>query len=80
MAASFNVRAIGPPVSCEKDIGIIPLLLTNPTVGFIPAIPLLLAGQTIDPFVSVPMATTHRLADTATADPELDPQGFRVRS
>src|SRR5690606_15039481 len=40
---------------------------------------LLFEGHTIDPFVSVPMATTHRFADTATPDPELEPHGFRSR-
>jgi hypothetical protein len=39
--------------------------------------PLMEDGQAIDPFVSVPMAITQRLAETATPDPELDPQGFR---
>jgi ATP-dependent RNA helicase DeaD len=35
------------------------------------------AGQTIEPAVSVPSATAVKLAATATADPELDPQGLR---
>jgi len=35
-----------------------------------------LDGQTIDPFVSVPIAKAQRFAETATPDPELDPQGF----
>ena len=30
----------------------------------------------IEPQVSVPIAITHRFAETATADPELEPQGF----
>ena len=42
--------------------------------------PLLLAGHIIDPLVSVPIANTLRLDATATADPELDPQGLRLRS
>jgi hypothetical protein len=74
------VLAIGPPVSWEKDIGIMPLLLMRPTVVLIPTIPLLLAGQTIDPSVSLPIAITQRLEATATAESELDPDGFRVRS
>ena len=61
-------------------MGIMPLLLHKPTVGFIPTIPLALEGQTIDPFVSVPIPITARLADTATPDPELDPHGFLVRT
>src|SRR5512138_2604790 len=76
IAASSTVRAIGPGVSCVNEIGIIPVLLNRPTVGFIPTIPLLLEGQTIDPFVSVPIATMQRFADTATPEPELEPQGF----
>lgn len=63
-----------------KEMGIIPDRLTRPTVGLIPTIPLLFAGQTMEPSVSVPIAITVRLAETATPDPELEPQGFRVRS
>ena len=35
------------------------------------------AGQTIEPSVSVPTATAPKLADTAAAEPELEPHGFR---
>src|SRR5262245_10149113 len=42
-----------------------------------PTMPLTLEGDTIDPSVSVPTATAARLADTATPDPELDPDGLR---
>ena len=63
-----------------NEIGIIPDLLISPTVGLIPTIPFALEGHTIDPFVSVPIAKTLRLADTATADPELDPHGFLDRT
>ncbi len=76
MAASVTVLAIGPAVSCVNEIGIIPDLLTRPTVGLIPTIPLAVAGQTTEPLVSVPMAITVRLAEAATPEPELDPQGF----
>jgi hypothetical protein len=34
-------------------------------------------GETMDPSVSVPTATAQRLDDTATPDPELDPEGLR---
>src|SRR5918998_1505045 len=54
-----------------------PARLTSPTVGLIPTIPVAEAGQTIDPSVSVPTATAPRLAETATAEPELEPHGFR---
>ena len=53
-----------------------PVRLQRPTVGFIPTIPLAFDGQIIEPQVSVPTDTTHKFEDTATADPELDPQGF----
>ena len=80
IAASLTVRAIGPGVSCVNEIGIIPDRLINPTVGLIPTIPFVVAGQTIDPFVSVPIAITHKLADTATPEPELEPQGLRFNT
>ena len=54
-----------------------PERLTRPTVGLIPTIPLTEEGQTIEPSVSVPMATAHRFAETATPEPELEPQGLR---
>ena len=37
-------------------------------------------GQMIDPSVSVPIASAHKLAATATAEPELEPHGFRSRA
>jgi hypothetical protein len=71
---------MGPGVSWVKEMGIIPDLLISPTVGFIPTIPFALDGQTIDPLVSVPIAKTVRLADTATPEPELDPHGLCERT
>ena len=56
----------------------IPARLISPTVGLIPTIPFTVDGQTIDPLVSVPIAKTVRLAETATPLPALDPQGVRV--
>src|SRR5947209_9939855 len=53
---------------------------TEPTVGLIPTMPQVAAGDTIDPFVSVPTARAHSPAATATAEPELDPLGFRSRA
>ena len=75
--ASRTVRASGPAVSWLCDRGTMPPRLTSPTVGFRPTIPLMDAGLTIEPSVSVPMATAQRFAATATADPELDPEGVR---
>jgi hypothetical protein len=73
------VRAIGPAVSCDLEIGMIPARLTRPTVGLMPTTPQTEDGETIDPSVSVPTATAQRLAETATADPELEPDGLRSR-
>src|SRR5437016_9896160 len=58
-------------------MGIIPLRLNKPTVGLIPTIPQKDEGAITDPSVSVPIATTERLAATAVAEPELEPQGLR---
>ena len=41
-----------------------------------PTTPLIEAGQVIEPFVSVPMDTGTKPKATATALPELDPQGL----
>ena len=76
MAASLTVLAIGPAVSCVEEIGMIPLLLNNPTVGFMPTIPFTDEGETTEPSVSVPIATAHKLAATAAPEPELEPEGF----
>src|SRR5678815_5456883 len=54
-----------------------PERLTNPTVGFTPTMPLQLDGDTTEPSVSLPSATAHRLAATATAEPLLEPDGER---
>ena len=51
--------------------------LTRPSVGFSPTIPHALAGLTIEPSVSVPTDSGASPAATATADPELDPDGLR---
>src|SRR5215472_1344637 len=56
---------------------IIPLRLTNPTVGLIPASPFDEHGQTIEPSVSVPMPAAPRFAEIPAPVPELDPQGLR---
>src|SRR3954447_6977215 len=77
IATSDTVRPIGPAVSCDAEIGIIPDRLTSPTVGFNPTSPQLFDGETIDPSVSVPTPTAHRLAATAAPVPELDPEALR---
>src|SRR5439155_16563760 len=58
-------------------MGTMPARLISPTVGLIPTMPLVDEGETIDPSVSVPTASAQRFAATATADPELEPEGLR---
>ena len=41
-----------------------------------PTTPFTEAGHEMEPLVSVPIATGTNPAATATADPELEPQGF----
>lgn len=57
-----------------------PARLTSPTVGLMPTIEQQLDGETTEPSVSVPTATAQRFAATATAEPELDPDGVRSRA
>src|ERR1700678_1444583 len=76
-AASATHLVMGPAVSWALGIGTMPEWLTRPRVGLSTAMPQLLAGLTIDPSVSVPMASGARPAATATAEPELDPDGLR---
>ena len=80
MAASVTVRAMGPAVSCVLEMGMMPLRLTSPTVGFTPTMPQQEEGAMMDPSVSVPTATAQRLADTEAPDPELEPEGFRFNT
>ena len=67
-------------VSCVAAIGTIPKPETSPWVGLNPTTPLMDAGHTIEPSVSLPIATGTYPRATDTAEPELDPQGERVRS
>ena len=53
-----------------------PFLDVSPTVGFIPTMPLIDAGPMIDVSVSVPKDTGTMFAETATAEPELEPSGI----
>src|SRR5713226_2477284 len=80
VAASATLRACGPTVSCECEMGITPWRLVIPTVGLIPTMPEAEDGLMIEPSVSVPSAATHRLAATATPEPELEPPGLRSRT
>src|SRR6184192_1413710 len=78
-ATSVTVRQIGPAVSWLWAIGMIPSCDRSPSVGLRPTTRLLPDGQTTDPSVSVPTAAAHRFAADATADPELDPHGSKLR-
>jgi hypothetical protein len=64
-------------VSWLCEIGTMPLRLTRPTVGFNPTMPQIEDGLTIEPSVSLPTAAAHRLAATAAAEPELEPEVLR---
>ena len=79
IATSVTVRHIGPAVSWLWAIGMIPSCDESPSVGLSPTTRLLPAGQTIEPSVSVPTAAAHRFAAGATAEPELDPHGSKLR-
>src|ERR1700761_535455 len=76
-AASATEAAIGPAVSCARESGTMPVLLTRPRVGLRPTTPQALDGETIDPSVSVPMASGAKPAERPAAEPELEPDGFR---
>ena len=54
-------------------MGITPFLEVSPGVGLIPTTPLIIAGPIIEESVSVPKLTGTILADTATAEPALEP-------
>src|SRR5271169_1904853 len=67
-------------------MGITPVRLISPTVGFTPTNPFTEDGLTTEPSVSEPTAAAQRLAAVAAPAPELDPDvfrssayGFRVR-
>lgn len=65
--------AIGPAESKSYEIGHIPSCGINPRVGFREYTSARVAGMSRDPFVSVPIATGAKPADTPTAEPEEDP-------
>lgn len=56
-------------------MGMTPALEVSPTVGFIPTMPLIDAGPMIEVSVSVPKDRDTMFAETATAEPELEPSG-----
>lgn len=54
-------------------IGMTRFLDVSPTVGLMPTIPLIEAGPMIEVSVSVPNDKGTMFAETATAEPELEP-------
>ncbi len=75
----MTVRHIGPAVSWLCAIGMMPSCDKRPTVGLSPTTRLLPAGHTMEPSVSVPTAAAQRFAAGATAEPELDPHGSKIK-
>ena len=67
------MRPKHPTVSIERLIGTTPLREVKPTVGLIPTTPLINAGPITEVSVSVPRDMGTRFADTATAEPPLEP-------
>src|SRR5689334_3517432 len=68
---------MGPAESWRCEIGTMPSPGMRPMVGLMPTMPFTDDGETMEPSVSVPTAAAHKLAATATPDPELDPDGLR---
>ena len=73
MPNEITFFVIGPEVSNVLEIGTIPVLLTNPIVGFKPTIEFNDAGDNIDPEVSEPKETDEKFEEIATPLPELEP-------
>ena len=63
--------------SSVRHAGTRPALEISPRLGFNPTMLLSIAGTRPEPAVSVPSASGTRPAETATADPELDPPGIK---
>ena len=76
---SVTVRAIGPAVSKLRFFGAMPSRLMRPVVGRRPTTPVKAAGPRTEVLVSVPTASTVRFAETAAAEPLLDPPVARVK-
>src|SRR5882724_6670469 len=79
IATSVTVRHIGPAVSWLCAIGIIPSCETSPTGGLSPTLRWFPEGQTTELSVSVPTVAAQRFDAAATAEPELDPHGSKLR-
>src|SRR5665213_3678534 len=75
-AASCTLRQIGP-VRMLRPAPIIPVLLTNSSVGANPTRLLTDAGHRMETTVSSPIAQVTRFAATEVAEPALDMPGSR---
>src|SRR5579872_4897856 len=75
--ASSTVSENTDTQSSVRQAGTTPAVGTSPRLGFNPTMLLSIAGTRPEPAVSVPSASGTRPADTATAEPELDPPGTR---
>ena len=75
--ASSTVSENTEMQSSVRHAGTRPAVEISPRLGFSPTMLLSIAGTRPLPAVSVPSASGTRPADTATADPELDPPGMR---
>jgi hypothetical protein len=71
---------IGPIESSVYDNGNAPSVGTRNLLGLNPTIPQNAAGARTEPPVSEPIAISHIPSATATAPPEDEPPGTRVRS
>ncbi len=74
--ASSVVSAKIATQSSVRQAGTTPNVETRPRLGFNPTMLLRLAGTRPEPAVSVPSASGTMPAETATADPELEPPGI----
>ena len=75
--ASSTVSENTEMQSSVRHAGTSPAFEISPRLGFSPTMLLSIAGTRPLPAVSVPSASGTRPAETATADPELDPPGIR---
>ncbi len=77
VTASSVVSANTETQSSVRHAGTMPAFEIMPRLGFSPTMLLSMAGTRPEPAVSVPSASGTSPAETATADPELDPPGMR---
>ena len=73
--ASAASRVSGPALSRVCEMGIIPFPGSEPWAGLSPVTPFWVAQPTMEKEVSVPTAAAQNPADTATAEPVLEPPG-----